>query len=516
MASESEVRQRLKDDYDFYSRNCLFIRAKSGEIVPFELNDAQRYIHDRIEEQRQRTGRVRAIILKGRQQGCSTYVEGRFYWRTTHRQGVRAFILTHETDSTAALFEMTDRFHEHCPPLVKPELGASNAKELKFEKLDSGYKVGTAGNQSVGRGTTIQYFHGSEVAFWPNASSHVKGILQAVPEDDDTEVILESTANGVGNFFHTQWKQAEAGDTEYIAIFVPWFWQSEYRKPVPAQFVPTEHEEALQAQYGLTNEQLAWRRDKIAQLGSDGTDGERAFAQEYPNNAAEAFQITGGDGLITPDVVLRARKNEVEGSGPLIAGVDPSRGGGDRFSICLRQGRKLYNVKSWQGDAVKTLGQRVAICKVMLDSICPVAGRAIDMMFIDAGGGDDLYDRLVELGYGDRVKPISFAATPFEPEKYKNKRGEMWGEMNLWLRDEHLPVEIPDMDSLQADLCSSLYHRDSMDRIVLKPKEKIKEELGYSPDEGDAAALTFAEPVVLETWDGFDDFVPNADDPTGY
>lgn len=514
MAGEAEVRQRLRDDFDFYSRNCLSIRTKSGELLPFEMNAAQRYIHERIEEQRERTGKVRAIILKGRQQGCSTYVEGRFYWKTSHRKGVRAFILTHEAESTKALFEMTERYHHNCPEPVRPTLGASNAKELRFERLDSGYQVGTAGNKSVGRGTTLQYFHGSEVAFWPNASEHVKGVMQAVPSADDTEVILESTANGVGNFFHSQWKLAESGATEYVPIFVPWFWQPEYTRPAGPDFVPTAQEESLAKAYGLTDGQLSWRRFKIAELASDGTDGEKSFMQEYPNTPAEAFQMTGNDGLITSDVVLRARQAEVTGSGPLVVGVDPSRGG-DRFSVARRWSRKAYGVQSVAGDAVRTLGQRVAICKAVLDDVCPIAGRRPDMMFIDAGGGADLVDRLHELGYADCVRAIEFGSTPFDPKKYKNKRAEMWGEMNLWLRDEHLPVEIPDSDSLHADMCASLYKRDSMDRIQLLSKDDIKKELGYSPDEGDALALTFAEPVFLP----YETYVvdrPSIDSPTGY
>ena len=206
------------------------------------LNKAQRYIHDCIEQQRSETGQVRAIILKGRQQGVSTYVEGRFYWQTTHRKGVRAFILTHEADSTSALFEMVERYHESAPRFVKPSTGASNQKELSFDELDSGYKVGTAGNKSVGRGTTLQYFHGSEVAYWPNAAEHAKGILQAVPDEQNTEVILESTANGVGNYFYQQWQQAEAGISPFQAIFVPWYWQDEYRKPA-VDLVPTDVED---------------------------------------------------------------------------------------------------------------------------------------------------------------------------------------------------------------------------------------------------------------------------------
>src|SRR5437868_6551462 len=104
---------------------------------------------------------------------------------------------------------------------------ASNSDGLTFANTDSGYVLGTAGTRGVGRSSTIQLFHGSEVAFWPHAETHAAGVLQAVPDADGTEVILESTANGPGNFFHQTWREAERGDNDFVAIFVPWFWQDE-------------------------------------------------------------------------------------------------------------------------------------------------------------------------------------------------------------------------------------------------------------------------------------------------
>ena len=496
MSNELELqkRKRLKNDFPFYAKNCLTIRTKNEGSQPFILNVAQLYIHKCIEEQRAETGKVRVIVLKGRQQGCSTYVEGRYMWKTTHSKGIRAYILTHEDDASQNLFGMAKRYYEHLPPFVKPSTSAANAKELHFDKLDSGYQVGTAGNKSVGRSQTNQYFHGSEVAFWPNAAEHAKGILQTIPDADGTEVIYESTANGVGNFFHQQWKMAERGESEFIPVFVPWFWQEEYSKETPDDYIETDSERKLANQYGLTLEKMYWRRLKITELSADGSDGERAFKQEYPTNAAEAFQLSGDNGLITPDVVVKARKATVNGNGPLIVGVDPSRGG-DRFSAIKRQGRKAYDKQNWQGDQIDTLGKAVSKCKKILDTVCPIAGKKPDMMFIDAGGGADLVDRLHELGYEDRVKAIAFGGSALDDEKYINKRGEMWGECNLWLKDENLDVDIPDDDELQADLCASPYNRDSHDRIVLLRKDQIKKMYGFSPDDGDALVLTFAEPV---------------------
>ena len=336
-SDEQAKRQRLKDDFEYYAENCLFIRTKSDGVKPFNLNKAQLYIHEQLEKQRLDTGKVRAILLKGRQQGASTYTEGRFMWRTTHQRGVKAFILTHEEDASKSLFTMAKRYYEFLPPPVKPSISASNARELVFPALDSGYSIGTAGNKAVGRSQTNQFFHGSEVAFWPNASEHAKGILQTVPDADGTEVIYESTANGVGNFFHSQWKLAESGQSDFTAIFIPWFWQDEYRKKAPDDFVMTPDEAELSKYYGLDKHQIFWMRRKIVELSTDGMDGARSFKQEYPMNAAEAFQVSGGGGLITADVVVRARNNEARGSGPLIVGVDPSRGG-DRFSLIKRHG----------------------------------------------------------------------------------------------------------------------------------------------------------------------------------
>jgi hypothetical protein len=264
---ELELRQRCKDDFEYYAPRCLKIRTKSGKIAPLALNRAQQFLHRRLEAQREETSKVRALVLKGRQQGASTYIGGRYYWRTTHRHGVRTFILTHEQTATDTLFEMVDRYHEHCPPIVRPQTGAANAKELSFSALDSGYQVGTAGTKAVGRSKTIQLFHGSEVAFWPNPASHFAGVVQAVPDEPDTEIILETTANGVGGEFHERWQQAEAGIGDYIAIFIPWFWEDGYARDATG-FEPNDEEAEYARLHGLTNEQLAWRRNKIGALTS--------------------------------------------------------------------------------------------------------------------------------------------------------------------------------------------------------------------------------------------------------
>lgn len=292
--------RKLLDDFPTYAKHCLKIKTKDGQIKPFELNEPQHYIHEQLEKQLKDTGKIRAILLKGRQQGASTYTEGRFYWRTSLRPGKQAFILTHEQPATDNLFNMAKRYHENCPLPVRPSIKASNAKELIFDGKDSGYKVGTAGSKAVGRSGTLQYFHGSEVAFWPNADEHFAGVMQCVPDMSETEVILESTANGVGGKFYELWVQAINKESEYLPIFVPWFWTKEYKRDATG-FKPTPDELKKQEQYGVTLEQLAWRRAKAEEMGQALCD------QEYPYCWQDAF-LSSGRTVFDKDDMAKAAK----------------------------------------------------------------------------------------------------------------------------------------------------------------------------------------------------------------
>ncbi len=496
MMTERErlIRRKLRDSLERYALKCLKIRTKSGQIAPLIFNRAQLHIHQRLEEQRARIGKVRALILKGRQQGCSTYVGGRFYHQATHRRGIRVFILTHEDEATKNLFEMVERYHEYCPQIVRPSTGAANAKELNFDKLDSGYKVGTAGTKGVGRSSTIQLFHGSEVGFWPHAESHAAGVLQAVPDAPGTEVILESTANGIGNYFHKKWRDAETGVSDDIAIFVPWYWQDEYRRAVPDGFALDAEEIEYAALYGLDLQQMAWRRNKIGELKDP-----ILFKQEYPATAAEAFQMSGHDSYIPPALVAKARKARCDPSGQLVIGFDPAWTGADRHSMAWRRGRNVIKVES--KNKLDTM-QAAGWCKQVIDADKPAR------VFIDVGGvGAGVYDRLREWGepYSTIVVAVNFGSSPFEPPPLDehgkpsggplNRRAEMWMKSKEWLEDP-AGAQIPDSDSLQADACGPGYKYDSHTRLQLERKEDMRRRDVPSPDEWDAVALTFAEPVA--------------------
>lgn len=494
---EREIRIRLRDDFEHYAPRCLRIRTKSGDVTPFALNRSQRYLHERLQDQLRTKGKVRALVLKGRQVGISTYISGRFYWRVSHRFGVRAFILAHLDTASDNLFNMAKRFHENCPDLVRPQTGKANAKELSFSALDSGYKVATAGTAEVGRSDTIQFFHGSEAAFWPNAQNHSAGLKQAIADADGTEDIRESTANGIGNAFHSEWKAAERGESEFEAIFIPWFWHEEYVKDVPDGWSPPQAWMDYQAAYGLDLRQTywAWFKNRDLAVVAGGTDAEPCwqFKQEYPANAAEAFQTSGEQAFITPEQVIKARKNKVDAYGPIVLGVDPARGGGDKTGLIDRQGRRLG------GHICKRIdhGDTMVVVAEVRKEIRRLRPLGLAKVVVDITGlGAGVYDRLRELEGPRLIQGVNFGSRAFETHRFVNRRAEMWDNMRSWF-DDPAGVQIPDNDDVHADMCAPVRGKgatqfNSSMQLVLESKDHIRERLGFSPDLGDAACLTFA------------------------
>ena len=140
-----EQRQRYMNDFEVFAKEQIRIITKNASqgFVPFEFNDAQKEINRKIEEQRSKTGKVRAIVLKARQQGISTYCAGRVFWKTFFTPYTRSVVMAHDSATSDALFNMSRNIidnMEHPPKLQK-----SNAKEILFEENKSGHRLYTAG-----------------------------------------------------------------------------------------------------------------------------------------------------------------------------------------------------------------------------------------------------------------------------------------------------------------------------------------------------------------------------------
>lgn len=408
----------------------------------------------------------------------STYVGGRFYMKTTTAFGRQTLIVTHQDKSTQKLFEMTKRFHKLSP--IPVSTARSNAIELLFDRLDASYSLATAGSQDVGRGMTVHNAHLSEFAFWRDAATHLAGLGNAVPDLPGSEIIIESTANGQGNHFHQMWQDAESGIGEYRCVFLPWFWMPEYATPAPPDFVPTEKEARIARIYGLSNDQLLWRRNKAISYGKD-----KAWLvdQEFPNCAAEAFITATEDPFIDPNDVMEAVNSDYyDRSGPLIVGVDPAEEGKDRTVIAFRRGRVAPRFEKFQKK--KPMEVAGIVARIIKE-------KDPDAVFIDKIGiGSGIVDRLHELGF-DRVFGVNSGMAAEDDETYANKRAEMWGRIRTWLQDG--PVRLPNEPELISDLCAPKYRYDSKGRYLIEKKEDMKKRGQRSPDYADALGLTFAE-----------------------
>jgi hypothetical protein len=345
--------------------------------------------------------------------------------------------------------------------------------------------------------------HNSECAFWPNAAEHAQGLMQAVGDQDGTEIILESTANGIGNYFHSVWVAAEQGKSDFQAIFVPWYWQPEYRafhNQSHDEISLTEEEQRLMDAYGsdgMTREHIYWRRFKIGQFSNDHDVGVRLFQQEYPCCASESFLNPIDDTFIPSVHVSKARKVKIDiaRTTPLYIGVDPAIGDNDRCAIIKRKGRVAYDLEFLRNHNTMELAGRL---KTMIDKEKPAK------VFIDCIGiGAGVVDRLQEMGY-ECVVGINVARTANNKERFGNLRAELWSEMRDWLMGE-IPVQIPDSDELHTDLCGLGYKHRSNGQLLIESKDDLRKRGMPSPDAADALSMTFA----FGMYAGESNFAPN-------
>lgn len=313
--SEASVKLRLRllNDFEFYARHCIKIRTKKGLIAPLVLNRIQKRFLKAIVAQQERTGMVRFVVLKARQQGLSTVITAWQYWWLSQRKAQKGLVMAHEADSTTTLFDMYKRVHDNVPDMLRPHAKYNSRGEMQFDRLDTGLRVATAGGRGVARGETLTVAHLSEVAFWPVAfaNTNFNGLVQAIPDEPGTAVFLESTAQGMTGKFREMWVGSDPNSKDpngYEQFFSAWFESDEYREPAPEDFERTPDEAKMLVQFAPilnSNDQLFWRRRKIAQ------NGLALFKQEFPATADEAFLSTGRP-VFNPDYLHERLSNPIE------------------------------------------------------------------------------------------------------------------------------------------------------------------------------------------------------------
>lgn len=273
-----------------------FISEESDADWGGDFGWAQRQLVAEIERQYNSRQPVRIIVLKARRLGISTIAEGTLYWWCKIHPGTSGMVIAHRATSSNELFEMTKLFEQSDPLRDYFDLKYETKFMLHWEEpLRSRLQVATAKNVEVARAFTLQALHASEVAFWPDAETLWTGMYQSIPTAHGTIVIVESTANGRGNFFHNLWLSAEEGEVDFKPLFFPWWKHNAYRRPTHLTIkAELSVEERELHHLGATMEHIEWRRWAIG----NKVRSELAFMQEYPSTPEEAF-VTSGQPLFS-------------------------------------------------------------------------------------------------------------------------------------------------------------------------------------------------------------------------
>lgn len=310
---------RLRDSRELYAQACLRIRDKNAQLIPLAPNFAQRHVEALLEQQLAETGRVRAVVLKARQEGVSTWVAARFTHKTNLWAGQKALIIADAMERAQAIYSIYERYYSELPEDLHPQIKSSAGRRHMHFMHDSEIDIRPASDANAGRAATIGLLHCSEIAFWPDNTQRQVWVsaMQAVP-DQGSEIIIESTPNGAGGLFYELWDLTQKKDSGWLGIFLPWWIHEEYDAGYGTSAPPTQAELdsieqhaddfELQAlgegipwngqQYVLPLSRLAWRRRTIIQrFAGDpttlGKDAIRDFQQEYPATAEEAFLFSG-------------------------------------------------------------------------------------------------------------------------------------------------------------------------------------------------------------------------------
>lgn len=311
------------------AESWLRVRTRNGSTVPLRANRVQQTFEER-------RGR-RNVILKARQMGLTTWTAARFFLRTITIPGTLTLQVAHTQQAAEEIFRIVHRFVDWLPDGLREgplQTSRANARQLIFPAIDSQYQVVTAGDRNAGRGLTVQNLHCSELSRWPgDAAETLAGLRAALTPE--AELIIESTPNGVGDCFYSEWQKSFETDT--VRHFFPWWMEPRYRADAVEESDLTEEECELCAKHGLDREQIAFRRKIRADF--------RGLArQEFAEDEESCF-LASGDSVFelnavdarlaaAPDPIERRKNGELEVWLPPIEGkqylvaVDPAGGGG--------------------------------------------------------------------------------------------------------------------------------------------------------------------------------------------
>lgn len=318
---------RYRHDFEYWAIKCVKVQDKiTKSHIPFVLRFSQRLLLKELETLRLSDTPIRIALLKARQWGGSTLVQIYMSWiQLFHKFNWHSAIVADVDDQARNIRSMYNRvLREHPKKIVQDRYGEDLEKIIlqphegsqKNRVMEGrGCVVGIGSSQKPDnfRSYDFAMLHASEVGLWKETQGRspedlMQALRATVPNTGYSLVVLESTAKGVGNFFHREWQAASEGKSGYKPVFVPWFKIPElYTMPISdyQSFINNMSDRAWELwHHGATLEGIAWY---VYTKEADNYDDWR-MCSEFPTTATEAFQSTGRRAF-APVYVLNARKN---------------------------------------------------------------------------------------------------------------------------------------------------------------------------------------------------------------
>ena len=304
---EELFRLRLKYDFEFYAKMCIRIQDKeSKQMIPLVLNRGQRILLTQYEQDRLAGRPCRVVLVKSRQWGGSTLTAAYMFWMMRmHYKNWHTTIVALDQSQAVNIRTMMKKMIKELPEFHEvTSFKRHEGRETSRIIPETGalVQIGSAEKPDALRSYDFAMVHFSEVGLWKATKTKsgqdiAQSVESTVPYTAGTMIVYESTAKGVGNFFHSQYLTAkenkENGYDGYQPVFVSWFDDKRNQSKILHfdRFVKTMTPyQWWQWRQGATLEGIKWYAETQRAKGWNDFQ----MKSEYPTTADEAFQTTGG------------------------------------------------------------------------------------------------------------------------------------------------------------------------------------------------------------------------------
>lgn len=328
------IRNEISTNPEYLIEMAFCIVDKNQQTVPFFINKVQQKFLNTLNQAIKdfKAGKrlnLKFLILKGRQQGFTSIITAYQLACSITQKNFAGFTLADDAENTLTIFTDKAKYaYDNLPEALKPTEKYNNRREFHFENLNSRWRVSTAGGKGVGRSKTLNFFHGSEAAFWDNLREILTGLNPALTKDSIQA--LESTANGFNEF-----KELWDADNNWENLFYEWWETPEYRLSFESDQKEKEFKENVITATAGTNDpnsvrwayfRCRWLVDTIGLdwnqvywYYSQWKDYKGDIKQEYPCTAEESFLATGKPVFDIEQVTQR--KKVTDGRPPINVGL---------------------------------------------------------------------------------------------------------------------------------------------------------------------------------------------------